>query len=43
MKLYRCWIMWLQPLVMVIPCLLSLAFIGADLQKSTDFQTNFVS
>jgi len=25
--LYRCWIMWLQPLVMVIPCLLSLAFI----------------
>jgi len=25
--LYRCWIMWRQPLVMVIPCLISLAFL----------------
>jgi len=25
--LYRCWIMWRQPLVMVIPCILSLAFL----------------
>jgi len=25
--LYRCWIMWRQPLVMVIPCTLSLAFL----------------
>jgi len=25
--LYRCWIMWRQPLVMVIPCFLSLAFL----------------
>jgi hypothetical protein len=43
MKLYRCWIMWRHPLVMVIPCTLSLAFLGANLQKLTDFQTNFVS
>ena len=43
LKLYRCWIMWGQPLVMVIPCILSLAFLGANLQKKklTDFQTNF--
>ena len=33
MKLYRCWIMWRQPLVMVIPCILSLAFLGANLTK----------
>jgi len=25
--LYRCWIMWRQPLVMVIPCILSLGFL----------------
>jgi len=25
--LYRCWIMWRQPLIMVIPCILSLAFL----------------
>jgi len=25
--LYRCWIMWRQPLVMIIPCLISLAFL----------------
>ena len=41
MKLYRCWIMWRQPLVMVIPCLLSLAFLGAYLRKLTDLRTNF--
>ena len=43
MKLYRCWIMWCQPLVMVIPCLLSLGFLGAqtNLLKLTDFRTNF--
>ena len=35
--------MWLQPLVMVIPCLLSLAFLGANLQKLTDSQTDFAS
>jgi len=29
--LYRCWIMWRQPLVMVIPSLLSLAFLGTAL------------
>ena len=28
---------------MVIPCILSLAFLGANLQKLTDFQTNFAS
>ena len=43
MKLYRCWIMWRQPLVMVIPCILSLAFLGANLQTITNFQTNFAS
>ena len=37
MKLYRCWIMWHQPLVMIIPCILSLAFLGAVLHKLTDF------
>jgi len=25
--LYRCWIMWRQPLVMVLPCLLTVAFL----------------
>jgi hypothetical protein len=25
--LYRCWIMWRQPLIMVVPCILSLAFL----------------
>ena len=43
MKLYRCWIMWRQPLVMVIPCIISLAFLGAYLQKLTGLQTNFAS
>ena len=44
MKLYRCWILWRQPLVMVIPCILSLAFLGANLQMLiTDFRTNFTS
>ena len=33
--------MWRQPLVMVIPCLISLAFLGANLHKLTDFRTNF--
>ena len=32
-KLYRCWIMWHQPLVMVIPSILSIAFLGAHLPK----------
>ena len=40
MKLYRCWIMWRQPLVMAIPCILSLAFLGTSLHELTDFQTN---
>ena len=42
-KLYRCWILWRQPLVMVIPCILSLGYLGANLRKLTDFQTNFAS
>jgi len=25
--LYRCWIMWRQPFIMVVPCILSLAFL----------------
>ena len=33
--------MWRKPLVMVIPCLLSLAFLGANILKLTDFRTNF--
>ena len=43
MKLYRCWIMWHKSLVMIIPSILSLAFLGANLLKITwtDFQTNF--
>ena len=37
MKLYRCWIIWRQPLVMIIPCFSSLAFLGASLHKLTYF------
>jgi len=29
--LYRCWIMWRQPLVMVIPCILSISFLVTTL------------
>ena len=30
-KIFRCWIMWRQPWVMVVPILLTLAFLGANL------------
>ena len=30
--------MWRKPLVMILPCILSVAFLGAHLQKSTDFR-----
>jgi hypothetical protein len=30
-KIYRCWIIWRQPWVMVVPILLTLAFLGANL------------
>jgi len=29
--IYRCWIMWRQPLVMVLPCLFTLAFLATAL------------
>jgi len=40
--LYRCWIMWHQPLVMVIPCLLSLAFLVTAL-TTLGFNIRFVA
>ena len=30
-KIYRCWIIWSQPRVMVVPILLTLAFLGTNL------------
>ena len=33
-KIYRCWIMWRQRWVMVVPILLTLAFLGANLHNS---------
>ena len=41
LKLYRCWIMWHRLLIMVIPCLLSLTFLGTVLTKCY-FRTNFI-
>ena len=32
-KIYRCWIMWHRPWVMVVPILLTLAFLGANLSN----------
>ena len=32
-KIYRCWIMWRQPWVMVVPVLLTLAFLGDNLHN----------
>jgi len=46
MKFYRCWILWRKPLVLVVPGLFSLAFLGAylqELQKLNDFRVNFTS
>jgi len=40
--LYRCWIMWRQPLVMIIPCLLSLAFLVTAL-TTLGFNIKFVA
>ena len=40
-KIYRCWIMWRQRWVMVVPILLTLAFLGASLHNlNWDFQAN---
>ena len=33
LKIYRCWIMWRQRWVMVVPILLTLAFLGANLHN----------
>jgi hypothetical protein len=33
-KIYRCWMMWRQPWVMVVPIVLILAFLGANLHNS---------
>ena len=41
MKLYRCWIMWRQLWIMVFPCMLTFACLGANLQKLTDFKLTF--
>ena len=30
-KIYQCWIIWRQPWVMVVPCVLTLAILGANL------------
>ena len=46
MKFYRCWILWRKPLVLVVPGLFSLAFLGANLpklQKLNNFRANFTS
>ena len=32
-KIYRCWIIWRQPWVMVFPILLTLAFLGANVHS----------
>jgi len=40
--LYRCWIMWRQPLVMVIPCTISLAFLVTAL-TTLGFNIKFVA
>ena len=33
MKIYRCWVLWRRPWVMVIPILLTVAFLGANLHN----------
>jgi hypothetical protein len=40
--LYRCWIMWRQPLVMVVPCLLSFAFLVTAL-TTLGFNIKFIA
>ena len=32
-KIYRCWIIWCRPWVMVVPILLTLAFLGTNLNN----------
>ena len=32
-KIYRCWMVWRKPWVMVVPILLTLAFLGANLHN----------
>ena len=32
-KIYRCWIIWRQPWVMVVPILLTVAFLGTNLHN----------
>ena len=32
-KIYRCWIMWRQPWIMVVPILLTFAFLGVNLHN----------
>jgi len=40
--LYRCWIMWREPLVMVIPCILSFAFLVLS-STTLGFNIKFVA
>ena len=32
-KMHQCWILWRQPWVMVVPCVLTFAILGADLHN----------